>query len=568
MKLNQYVQLYSKQGSDTFTSSVDITSPDAVSGSMLNFNFNFDVPPSLSLSGSLTEVAARYNSATASISPNIYNLTLLSSSFNGSFSVSQSIGSLITGSDLVTQQSLIGDSSAILSGTTRTPVVSVVPTGSYSVGPVSGSPDSSTYYLDAPNNPIGLLQYAINNIEEGSSNPTGSLCLRLPAPSTGQTVIVNNNTPRNLRIFTSSSIGRFTEGSTTAVTIATSGSAFILPPGPQSARFECVQNPTQGVWNVTFPPGTVQDITCEFHIDHIFGSSSKASFNITPNSTNPDENRAMKVRMFGTYDQFTGGNVRGTVKYFDIPQNYGAFSTSYRTYPDTDSTSVFHISPTEVRDPNDFFTQFLSPHTYIDRVQLHSNITSSDYHFTSNLNDGGLYVLGIEQFISDHPTIPGGIRNHYNNNFLFYPPIWQRDIYVDQNIQTLVNSGQVAPQNAFELERASSNTNPNVPSEINRVVPSENPPPYDPTNPQIGALYTEYYDSQANPNNYLNTNPLNVGALNGRSIPFVRENVPGTNNFVDTTDHFAPVYSFHLDIPSWYATKTYKFRMITTIRTA
>jgi hypothetical protein len=276
-----------------------------------------------------------------------------------------SAGSLITSNISPTTVGGAIAFEAPISGAVSQNVVTVVPTGSYSIGPTSGSLLSSNYYLDAPNNPIGLLEYAVNNVEEGDSNVTGSLCLRLPAPSTGQTVIVNNNTPRNLRIFTSSSAGRFTEGSTTSITTATSGSAFILPPGPQSARFECVQNPVSGVWNVTFPPGTTQDIVCEFHIDHTFGSSSKASFNISPNSSNPYENRAMKVRMFGTYDQFTGGNVRGTVKYFDIPQNYGTFSTSYRTYPDTDPTSVFHISPTEVRDPNDFFTQFLSPHTYI-----------------------------------------------------------------------------------------------------------------------------------------------------------------------------------------------------------
>ena len=470
-----------------------------------------------------------------------------------------------------------------ISGAVSMNVVTVVPTGSYSVGPVSGSLSGSDYYLDTPNNPIGLLQYAINNVEEGDSNPTGSLCLRLPAPSTGQTVIVNNNTPRNLRVFTSSSMGRFTEGSTTIETTRNSSSAYILPPGPNSATFECVQNPTQGVWNVTFPPGTTQDVVCEFHIDHVSGSgNSQASFNITPNSSDPYQNRAMKVRVEGVYDTFTGDNTRPLVRYFETGSvennfNIGGYHTEGgqgqpgAIYPNTTSSDPYYISPTEVRDPNDFFTQFADPYTYIDRIQLHTNITSSDYFQPGGgYDDGGLHVIGTEKFTSPFPQsgYPFGVMNYTTRNYLFNPTSWRRDVYIDENIAQLVSSGQVAPQNAFELERKSSNTNPNNLSEVNRVVPSQNPPPYDPSNPQIGALHTEYFDTNENPNNPINTNPVPAGALNGRSMIYIREQIPGTNDYVDTNRYFSPTYSFYVSIPSWYATKTYKFRMITTVRIA
>ena len=136
MKRNQYIELYSKQGNNIFTSSVDITNPDAVSGSAFLFNIPLNTPPSLSLSGSLDELAARYNASTSSLAPNIYNLTLASSSFTSSIQISQSIGSFITGSNLNTRRSLIGGS------TTEINAINIKVTGNITAsGNISASGD-------------------------------------------------------------------------------------------------------------------------------------------------------------------------------------------------------------------------------------------------------------------------------------------------------------------------------------------------------------------------------------------------------------------------------------------
>ncbi len=287
----------------------------------------------------------------------------------------------------------------------------------------------------------------------------------------------------------------------------------------------------------------------------------------------------MKVRSQGYFDVGSGANVRGFLRYFDQPNGvdsslngpYGTFSTTNSTqYPVVDSTSQYHIPPTEVRNPDDFFTQVTTPYTYITRAQLHTNITSSDYYNSANNfnREGGLHIRGLEVLLTPHSSVPGAGQFNQWDNWLFTPFMWFRDVVTDDELDDLIAQGLITVSNQFERERKSSNTDPNVPSELNRVVPSENPPSYDALNPQIGALHTEYWDTDENPNNPLITNPMPIGGLNGRTIPFVRERIPGTNDFVDTTDYHAPCISYHLEIPKWYATKTYKFRMITTTRTA
>jgi hypothetical protein len=107
MKLDQYIQLYSKLGDNVFTASLDISSSAQISSSFINYDYQYDVPVSLSLSGSLIEVANRYNTVSSSLAPNILNLTLASSSFTGSVETFANIGSLISGSNLTTLHTLL-----------------------------------------------------------------------------------------------------------------------------------------------------------------------------------------------------------------------------------------------------------------------------------------------------------------------------------------------------------------------------------------------------------------------------------------------------------------------------
>ena len=176
MTIEQYLQLFGGTGNFRPTASLNISSSAQYSASyfFVTSSFNFSASRISPILSDDSQSAVYYNNNIGSNSVSNNTLFLESSSYNGVFTSIEDITNLSSQSN-ATQQSLLGDPNTILQGTIRPPVFEVIPTGSYSIGPVSGSSVGSTYYLDAPNNPIGLLQYGVNNIEEGNSNITGSL---------------------------------------------------------------------------------------------------------------------------------------------------------------------------------------------------------------------------------------------------------------------------------------------------------------------------------------------------------------------------------------------------------
>ena len=298
-------------------------------------------------------------------------------------------------------------------------------------------------------------------------------------------------------------------------------------------------------------------------------------------------------------DRQTGKNVSGIWRWFDQEYFHPSFDNNsvarFSTigvggngvplaYPgspgNVSGSDTYYVQPSDVQSADDFIYQFEQPHTYVNRVQLHTNITASDYFHNDlgyGLRDGGLHFAGKMEYLIDSTSFPGFTTyvNHWINP-LPIPSRWTRDVTMDETIPAYYNQGLIGPgtgilenlQIPFDIERRSSNTDSQQGSSLNRVVPSDLPSPYDPQNPQIGTLHTEYLDTDMHPSAHINTNPVNLGGLNGYTIPYERIELPDGSYIDDVQNPHSPVNQLLMKIDANMRSKVYKFRLVTTIRIA
>ena len=116
-----------------------------------------------------------------------------------------------------------------------------------------------------------------------------------------------------------------------------------------------------------------------------------------------------------------------------------------------------------------------------------------------------------------------------------------------------------------ELAMQVSPANPNhdQASGCRRVLPQDDPPAFDPLNPEIGQLYTEYFSPKfVGRSGGFRSNPMPVGGF----INFTNDYIlnPSGGNASPLEAH-VPGNAWNIVIPHWYKTKTYKFRLTTEI---
>jgi hypothetical protein len=98
---------------------------------------------------------------------------------------------------------------------------------------------------------------------------------------------------------------------------------------------------------------------------------------------------------------------------------------------------------------------------------------------------------------------------------------------------------------------------------LRRVLPQDNPPSFDNQNPGIGQLYTEYFSPELNRNSGgFRSNPMPIGAFINFTYDYILD--PSGGNAGPLQAH-VPGNAWNIVIPSWYKTKTYKFRLTTEV---
>ena len=182
---------------------------------------------------------------------------------------------------------------------------------------------------------------------------------------------------------------------------------------------------------------------------------------------------------------------------------------------------------------------------YITGVRLHTNVTSSDYYpNTSNIGPpqlGGLCILGWYNCIKGFNAVASA-------GFAPYLPMF-RDVSMD------IAAAALGDPN-FDSHHA-----------CRRVLPQDNPPTFTPQSPEIGQLYTEYFNdamAQGGGGGF-SSNPMPVGAFLTYTADY---NFDANGNNVAPLVAHVPGNAWNIVIPAHYNTKTYKFRLSTDIYTA
>ena len=414
----------------------------------------------------------------------------------------------------------------------------IIPTGSF-----TGSYDGLK--------PIGLLNYGINSVVDPPLRPGGSqnqligygrwsgnprdYGLRLPSPVAGLSLKVQNGSNLEVRIFPSHSLGQIGQ--------QPEGAEYKMMPGPYMAIFNCISTGSsgEGVWTVQHNVGTFRTLTNTFSISHTSGSATVAAVPLEApaNSTNEFDNVAA-----GVYG-FININGQGVASKGFI---YPSSSLSSNGIPRLD-TSLSYPDPSLTslpKNPDDYMQVFGDNGTgaieYITGVRLDSNITSSDYYpnATSNIANsafGGVCLFGWYNFLQNSQQVATGAGYPYLPFF--------RDVGMD------ILAASFGDENYDDVRG------------IRRVLPQENPPSYDPQNPGIGQLYTEYFSPELNGRSGgFRSNPMPVGALINFTSDYILD--PSGNNAQPLRYH-APGNAWNLVIPPHYETKTYKFRLTTEV---
>lgn len=415
----------------------------------------------------------------------------------------------------------------------------IIPTGSY----------TGSYNPGLDNKPIGLLNYGVNSVVDPPLRPGSQTQLigygrwsgqrrdyglRLPSPVAGLSLKVDNGSNLELRIFPSHSQGQIGQ--------QPEGAEYKMMPGPYMAIFNCVSTGSsgEGAWTVQHNTGTFRTLVNEFHIAHTSGSATVAAVPLEPpvNSTNPFDNVAA-----GTYG-FININAQGRASSGFIYPSSSLGATGVprldtsKSYPDPTLTSL-------PKNPDDYMQTFGGLYgdiEYISGIRLDTNVTSSDYYpnRTSTYgisSTGGICLWGWYNCMLQSQVVASATG---------YPTLpMMRDVAMD------------------ELAASFGDLNYDAINGLRRVLPQDDPPSFDPQNPGIGQLYTEYFSAELNGSSGgFRSNPMPVGAFINFTNDYIINSSGGNASPLQA---HVPGNAWNIVIPPWYKTKTYKFRLTTEV---